>query len=125
MDIYRLLPRTNCRECGYASCMAYTAQLREGEADLSQCPYLSDEPYAEKWKGSYLEIGWQQDAHFLKNTTHALETDIVIDLGVKHEPRRKDLYGTDAIESAAGPCSKAVQAGVASFNQRPRCQELS
>ena len=50
MDIYRLLPRTNCRECGYSSCMAYAAQLREGEADLSQCPYLSDDSYAENRK---------------------------------------------------------------------------
>jgi len=50
MDIYRLLPRTNCRECGYSSCMAYAAQLRKGEADLSQCPYLSDDSHAENRK---------------------------------------------------------------------------
>jgi ArsR family metal-binding transcriptional regulator len=41
MDIYKLLPATNCKQCGYPSCMAYAAQLREGKAELSQCPYLS------------------------------------------------------------------------------------
>jgi ArsR family metal-binding transcriptional regulator len=41
MDLYKLLPATNCRQCGYSSCMAYAAQLREGKAELSQCPYLS------------------------------------------------------------------------------------
>jgi len=45
LDIYRHLPRTNCKQCGYSSCMAYAANLREGEADLSQCPRLSDELY--------------------------------------------------------------------------------
>ena len=38
------------------------------------------------------------------------------DLGVKYEPRRKDLYATDAIELAAGLCLRTVQAGVALFN---------
>ncbi len=50
MDIYRLLPRTNCRECGYPSCMAYAVQLREGEANVSQCPYLSDDSSVENRK---------------------------------------------------------------------------
>jgi len=50
MDIYRLLPRTNCKQCGYSSCMAYAARLREGEADLSQCPDLSNDTYLENQK---------------------------------------------------------------------------
>jgi len=50
VDIYKLLPRTNCKQCGYASCMAYAAQLREGEADLSQCPSLSADSYLENRK---------------------------------------------------------------------------
>jgi ArsR family metal-binding transcriptional regulator len=41
MDIYKLLPGTNCKQCGYSSCMAYAAQLREGKTELSQCPDLS------------------------------------------------------------------------------------
>ena len=31
MDILRLLPMTNCKACGYATCMAFAAALREGE----------------------------------------------------------------------------------------------
>ena len=50
MDIYRLLPGTNCKQCGYSSCMAYAAHLREGETDSSQCPCLSDDLYAENRK---------------------------------------------------------------------------
>ena len=39
MEIYRELPRTNCKECGYPTCMAFAAALREGKVDRSCCPY--------------------------------------------------------------------------------------
>jgi len=34
MEILKLLPLTNCKACGYATCMAYAAALREGEISL-------------------------------------------------------------------------------------------
>jgi len=43
MDIFKLLPRTNCKECGFLTCMAFANQLREGNADVSKCTQLSDE----------------------------------------------------------------------------------
>jgi ArsR family metal-binding transcriptional regulator len=48
LDIYRLLPGTNCRKCGYATCMAYAASLREGKAKLDDCSPLSELAHAEK-----------------------------------------------------------------------------
>ncbi|MFW6182107.1 MAG: (Fe-S)-binding protein [Spirochaetota bacterium] len=47
MELYRLLPRTNCRQCGYATCMAFAADLREGKTTLSCCPQLAEESHAE------------------------------------------------------------------------------
>ena len=43
MDIYRLLPKSNCKECGYPACMGYAADLRTGKTTLSQCPNISEE----------------------------------------------------------------------------------
>ncbi|MDD5127694.1 MAG: (Fe-S)-binding protein [Dehalococcoidales bacterium] len=40
MEIYKLLPRTNCRQCGYATCMAYAAALSQGATTLEQCAPL-------------------------------------------------------------------------------------
>ena len=40
MDIYRLLPRTNCGKCGRPTCMAFAADLREGKAGAGECPPL-------------------------------------------------------------------------------------
>ncbi|MBM4295516.1 MAG: Fe-S cluster protein [Deltaproteobacteria bacterium] len=48
MEILKLLPMTNCKACGYATCMAYAAALREGEVRLEDCPPLIEEKYREK-----------------------------------------------------------------------------
>ena len=42
LDIFKLLPRTNCGECGFSSCMAFAAALSQSETTSPQCPELSD-----------------------------------------------------------------------------------
>jgi ArsR family metal-binding transcriptional regulator len=62
MEILKLLPMTNCKACGYATCMAYAAALREGEISLNDCPPLREEPYQDKREKlqAYLEsFGWR------------------------------------------------------------------
>jgi ArsR family metal-binding transcriptional regulator len=48
MEIYKYLPRTNCKECGYSTCMAFAAAVREYEAELCQCPELVKEENKDK-----------------------------------------------------------------------------
>ena len=62
IEILRLLPRTNCKACGYATCMAYAAALREGEISLNDCPPLWEDKYREKREKleAYLQsYGWR------------------------------------------------------------------
>lgn len=40
MEIFKLLPRTNCRDCGHATCMAFAADLRTGATSLERCAPL-------------------------------------------------------------------------------------
>jgi DNA-binding CsgD family transcriptional regulator/ArsR family metal-binding transcriptional regulator len=47
LDIYRLLPGSNCRICGYATCMAFAAALSRQYTSLVNCPHLS-RPMEEK-----------------------------------------------------------------------------
>ena len=42
LEVFKLLPRTNCKECGYQTCMAFAAALSQKETDLDQCPELCD-----------------------------------------------------------------------------------
>jgi ArsR family metal-binding transcriptional regulator len=49
MEVYQLLPQTNCKLCGEATCFAFASKLTVGEADVKACPPLFDEPqYAQK-----------------------------------------------------------------------------
>jgi len=43
LDIYKLLPKTNCRECGFATCLAFAMQLAKKAVALEKCPYLTEE----------------------------------------------------------------------------------
>ncbi len=43
LDIFKLLPKTNCGECGVPTCMAFAMKLAAKNAELSVCPYASDE----------------------------------------------------------------------------------
>ena len=45
MDVYKLLPQTNCGDCGEASCMAFATKLSEKESDLTLCTELSDKKF--------------------------------------------------------------------------------
>lgn len=46
LAIYKLLPKTNCKECGYPTCLAFAMKLAALQAELSACPYVSDEAKA-------------------------------------------------------------------------------
>jgi acetyl-CoA decarbonylase/synthase, CODH/ACS complex subunit gamma len=46
LQIQKLLPKTNCKECGSNTCLAFAMKLAAKNADLSACPYASDEAKA-------------------------------------------------------------------------------
>ncbi len=41
LEIYKILPKTNCRDCGELSCLALATKISIGEAELRECPHLS------------------------------------------------------------------------------------
>ncbi len=43
IQIYKLLPQTNCKECGFPTCLAFAMKLAAKQADLDKCPHVSDE----------------------------------------------------------------------------------
>ena len=47
LDLYRLLPKSNCKKCGFPSCLAFAAELSKGRTTSAECPGFS-EPIAEK-----------------------------------------------------------------------------
>jgi len=47
LDIYKLLPKTNCKECGYPTCLAFAMKLAAKQAELAACPYVTEEAKAQ------------------------------------------------------------------------------
>lgn len=47
IEIFKKLPKTNCGECGVPTCLAFAMKLAAGQAELSSCPYVSEQAKAE------------------------------------------------------------------------------
>jgi acetyl-CoA decarbonylase/synthase, CODH/ACS complex subunit gamma len=46
IEIFKLLPKTNCGKCGVPTCLAFAMQLAAGKAELNACPTVSEETKA-------------------------------------------------------------------------------
>jgi acetyl-CoA decarbonylase/synthase, CODH/ACS complex subunit gamma len=46
LEIYKLLPQTNCKECSYPTCLAFAMKLAAKQAELKACPYVTEEAKA-------------------------------------------------------------------------------
>ncbi|RJE47834.1 MULTISPECIES: acetyl-CoA decarbonylase/synthase complex subunit gamma [unclassified Dehalobacter] len=46
LDIYKLTPKTNCKECGFPTCMAFAMKVAAGGAEISKCTHMSDDAMA-------------------------------------------------------------------------------
>ncbi|KAF0107074.1 MAG: acetyl-CoA decarbonylase/synthase complex subunit gamma [Anaerolineaceae bacterium] len=42
IQIYKLLPQTNCKECGFPTCLAFAMKLAAKQVELSACPYVTE-----------------------------------------------------------------------------------
>jgi acetyl-CoA decarbonylase/synthase complex subunit gamma len=46
LDIFKLSPKKNCKECGCPTCMAFSMKVAQGAIELSKCPYFSEDAIA-------------------------------------------------------------------------------
>ncbi len=46
LDIFKLSPKKNCKECGCPTCMAFCMKVASGAVELSKCPYFSEDAIA-------------------------------------------------------------------------------
>ena len=46
IEIFKLLPKTNCGQCGVPTCLAFAMSLAAGKAELAKCPQISEEAKA-------------------------------------------------------------------------------
>jgi hypothetical protein len=85
VDIYKLLPKTNCGTCGTATCFGFAAKAASGLASITACPNLSEAARKElaaeesRRKGSPGTV-YEQALESLKPKVRALDFERVADL---------------------------------------------
>lgn len=47
IQIYKLLPKTNCKDCGFPTCLAFAMKLAAKQVELAACPHVSEEAKSE------------------------------------------------------------------------------
>ena len=43
LDIFKLTPKTNCKDCGSPTCMAFSMKVAQGAVPITKCPHMSQD----------------------------------------------------------------------------------
>lgn len=106
LEIYKMLPKTNCKECGFPTCLAFAMKLAAKQVELSDCPYVSDESKEKLAAASappirLIEIGGEDGKVAVGNETVLFRHEKTF----FHKPgiflRLKDDQDVDAIKQTA------------------------
>ncbi len=46
LDIFKMTPKTNCKQCGNPTCMAFAMKVAQGAISIDKCPHMSDDAKA-------------------------------------------------------------------------------
>ncbi len=83
LDIFQLLPRTNCRACGHATCLAFAAAVSRQKSPPSDCPHLGRPveemalfPVFDAQGRLIRTIALEIDSSALRESIHQKETQI-------------------------------------------------
>ena len=60
IELYKRLPKKNCGECRQKKCMPFAFSLIKGEAELSECPYLTEDEVNELQE-KIVHVDWRED----------------------------------------------------------------
>ena len=74
LDIFKLTPKKNCKECGSPTCMAFSMKVAQGAVPIEKCPYMSAEALATLSEATAplmktIEVGAGDNAHKLGGET--------------------------------------------------------
>ena len=109
LDIFKLTPKTNCKDCGSPTCMAFAMKVAQGAVPLEKCPHLSDEVKAQ------LSEATAQPMKTIKvgagNNEHTLGGETVL---FRHEKTlvSKNLYAVKVSSGMDDAANEAVFAAI-------------
>ncbi|MCL5884179.1 MAG: acetyl-CoA decarbonylase/synthase complex subunit gamma [Deltaproteobacteria bacterium] len=101
LEIYKLLPKTNCKECGFPTCLAFAMQMAAGKAGIDKCPPASAE--AKDVLGAAAAPPLPRVVAGMREHTVTMGDEVVLYRHEKtfHHPTALAVSISDAIEGAA------------------------
>ena len=87
LDIFKLTPKTNCKECGNPTCMAFAMKVAQGAVPIEKCPHMSEEAKAKLSEATAppmktITVGTGEAEHKLGGETVLFRHDNVWRMGV-------------------------------------------
>ncbi|GHV79283.1 hypothetical protein AGMMS49944_10740 [Spirochaetia bacterium] len=55
MDIYKFLPKTDCKKCGYVTCLSFAMKVAAGSVAIDKCPEIPAHALAELEESQIIE----------------------------------------------------------------------
>ena len=112
LDIFKLSPKKNCKECGSPTCMAFCMKVAQGAVSIDKCPYFSDDakamlneqtapPMKTITVGDGLKLGGETVLH---RSIRAFEQDPLVTEIVLVAGKNRAF-----VEQQAADCTKPVQ----------------
>jgi len=100
LEVYKLLPKSNCKQCGVATCLAFAAQLIMGQKRLEECPHLASN-IIEELNGKIIKQPTPEEQ--LKQILEPLKKEVVkIDFSTSIERLGAALSGEKLIIKCLG-----------------------
>jgi len=98
LDIFKLTPKTNCKECGQPTCMAFSMKVAQGSVQIEQCPHMSEEALATLGEATAppmksIKIGVGEEEHTIGGETVLFRHDKTF--------VSKSLYGVSVTDANA------------------------
>ena len=129
IQIYKLLPQTNCKECGFPTCLAFAMKLGAKQVELGDCPYVTEESKAELAESSappirLVELGGKgrkvkaggETVLFRHEKTFINRTGVLINIvdtleepAIEEKARTADAYTVDYVGMDLGIDGFAVE----------------
>lgn len=113
LDIFKLTPKTNCKDCGSPTCMAFAMKVAQGALPISKCPHMAPEALAKISEAAEppmktVEVGAGSDGA----PPHKLGGETVM---FRHEKTlvHQNLYGVRIDADAARMDDAAIDATLA------------
>jgi acetyl-CoA decarbonylase/synthase complex subunit gamma len=113
LDIFKLLPKTNCGDCGVPTCLAFAMKLAQKKAELSECPHVSEEAKSVLGAASeppmrVLKVGVGADAFEIGGETEMFRHEKTFYHQTAIAIRIEDTQDLDSIAETVVPADRFV-----------------